>query len=84
MPKVSFNVFLPFTTIRVLIDATVLPGAETGGQKEEICLLLSPFLEEESVIPEAHWKSQSWRMSSGISIWEAGAQETHLPARFGD
>ena len=43
VPKVSFNEFLPFATIRVLTDATVLPGAETGGQKEEICLLLSPF-----------------------------------------
>ena len=27
MPKVSFNEFLPFATIRVLMDATVLPGA---------------------------------------------------------
>ena len=43
----------------------------------------SPFLEEESVIPQAHWKSQSWGMSSRISIWEAGAQETLLLARFG-
>ena len=51
VPKVSFNEFLPFATIRVLIDATVLPGAEAGGQKEEICLLLSLFFREGDGIP---------------------------------
>ena len=42
VPKVSFNEFLPFRTIRVLTDATVLPGAETGGQRKRFVFCSAP------------------------------------------
>ena len=87
--KVNFNEFLPFLAIRVLMDTTVLQGGGDWGtegrglssaqsqgyfsQVGRVCL-----------IPQARWKSQSWRLSSKISIWEARAQETLLPARVGD
>lgn len=86
--EVSFNEFLPFVAIRVLMDTTVLQGGGDWGTEGrglssaqsqgyfsgggKVCL-----------IPQARWKSQSWRMSSKISIWEARAQETLLPARMG-